>query len=82
MLPEGRAAVFADPDKFVQVVTNLVDNAVRHGEGTVRVAVEQGRLGFRVVVDDQGEGIPEALRARIFTKFWKHGARGGSGLGG
>jgi phenylalanyl-tRNA synthetase alpha chain len=29
----------------------------------------------------QTEGIAEALRARVFTKFWKHGARGGSGLG-
>lgn len=73
--------VFADPDKFVQVVTNLVDNAVRHGEGTVRVQVENGPLGLRLTVDDQGEGIPEALRSRVFTKFWKHGARGGSGLG-
>lgn len=79
--PDGRVPAFADPDKLVQVVTNLVDNAVRHGEGTVRVALEDGPLGLRIVVDDDGEGIPEELRARVFTKFWKHGARGGSGLG-
>jgi len=77
----AQAPVFADPDKFVQVVTNLVDNAVRHGEGTVRVRVESGPAGLRLTVDDEGDGIPELLRARVFTKFWKHGARGGSGLG-
>ncbi|MFL6060962.1 MAG: ATP-binding protein [Marmoricola sp.] len=76
-----RVPVHADPDKLVQVFTNLVDNAVRHGEGTVTLTAGPGPLGSRVVVDDQGEGIPEALRARVFTKFWKDGARGGSGLG-
>jgi len=75
------APAFADPDKFVQVATNLVDNAVRHGEGEVAVATEPGPLGVRITVDDEGEGIEEALRDRVFTKFWKHGAQGGSGLG-
>jgi signal transduction histidine kinase len=76
--------VFADPDKLSQVVTNLVDNAIRHGEGTVRVSVAPISTPFDGVlirVDDDGEGIPEAIRARVFTKFWKHGVRGGTGLG-
>ncbi len=76
-----RSAVHADPDKLVQVVTNLVDNAVKHGEGVVRVTTGPGPLGIRLVVDDEGEGIPEELRTRVFTKFWRHGARGGTGLG-
>jgi signal transduction histidine kinase len=76
--------IFADPDKFSQVVTNLVDNAIRHGEGTVRVGVEPISAPFAGVlirVDDEGEGIAEEIRARVFTKFWKHGVRGGTGLG-
>ena len=80
-LPE----VSADPDKFTQVVTNLVENGVRHGDGTVHVLVEAGGIedatGVRIVVDDEGSGIPPELRRRVFTKFWKDGVRGGSGLG-
>ena len=85
--------VSADPDKLTQVVTNLVENGLRHGEGTVRVTVEHLPVeparperpevpeSVRITVDDQGSGIPEELRRQVFTKFWKHGARGGSGLG-
>jgi signal transduction histidine kinase len=80
--------IHADPDKFTQVVTNLVENAVRHGEGTVRVTLvplRPGDLGdqpgVRITVDDEGEGIPVDMRLRVFTKFWKGGKRGGSGLG-
>ena len=84
-LPE----VLADPDKFTQVFMNLVENGVRHGEGEVAVQVRAVRPGddptvtdgVLVVVDDQGEGIAVDLRRRVFTKFWKSGARGGSGLG-
>ena len=84
-LPE----ISVDPDKFTQVVTNLVENGVRHGEGTVTVALEAvaaedgapGVAGVRIVVEDEGEGIPIEMRRRVFTKFWKSGVRGGSGLG-
>ena len=81
--------IAVDPDKFTQVVTNLIDNAVRHGDGLVRVDLTQAAPraddidanGVRITIDDEGEGIPEAIRQRVFTKFWKHGVRGGSGLG-
>ncbi|QWZ10212.1 PAS domain-containing protein [Nocardioides panacis] len=78
--------VSADPDKLAQVVTNLVDNAIRHGEGQVRLTAsaigsEAAYDGVLLHVDDEGEGISPDIRSRVFTKFWKHGARGGSGLG-
>lgn len=78
--------VLADPDKLTQVLTNLVENGVRHGEGAVRVRLQPhdadgAARGVRLTVTDEGEGIAPELRRRVFTKFWTSGARGGSGLG-
>ena len=78
--------VHADPDKLAQVVTNLVDNAIRHGEGQVTLTAspirdEASYDGVLLHVDDEGDGISPDIRSRVFTKFWKHGTRGGSGLG-
>ncbi|MDQ6526598.1 ATP-binding protein [Nocardioides sp. LHD-245] len=76
--------VDADPDKVMQVLTNVVENAVRHGSGTVRVHVGRWREDddhLAVTVSDEGNGIAPELRQRIFTKFWTEGTGGGSGLG-
>ncbi|MBF4163050.1 HAMP domain-containing histidine kinase [Nocardioides sp. CBS4Y-1] len=78
--------ILADPDKLHQVLTNLVENGVRHGAGAVTMTLGRGQLrdggeAVTVTVDDEGEGIAEEIRRRVFTKFWKHGASGGSGLG-
>ncbi|MDF1603869.1 PAS domain-containing sensor histidine kinase [Nocardioides sp. YIM 152315] len=83
---DGLPEVDVDPDKFTQVVTNLVENGVRHGEGTVRVVLAHDEHapdvpGIRLTVTDEGDGISPELRRRVFTKFWTSGQRGGSGLG-
>ncbi len=85
-VPDDLPDISADPDKFTQVVTNLVENAVRHGDGTVRVStVPTGpgvdAPGVVLTVDDEGAGIAPDLRKRVFTKFWTGGVSGGSGLG-
>ncbi|WP_229053769.1 PAS domain-containing sensor histidine kinase [Aeromicrobium sp. Leaf350] len=77
--------VWGDADRIVQVMTNLVENAMRHGHGLRRVEVGEakrdGEAGVRVRLVDQGPGIPEESRQRVFSRFWKAGPGAGSGLG-
>jgi signal transduction histidine kinase len=79
--PDDLPPVWADPDKFTQVLTNLLENAIRHGSPPVRITASVRGPLVTVQVDDQGEGIPPEIRQRAFTKFWTTGQRGGSGLG-
>ncbi len=82
MRAQDQPRVWVDKDKFAQVVANLVENAVKHGAGDVTVSIrERPGGGVELIVDDEGSGIPEEIKPRIFTKFWKYGGRGGSGLG-
>jgi hypothetical protein len=90
-LPE----TWLDADKVDQILGNLVENAVRHGAGTVTIVVQPAdSLGPRAVsragaqatavavsVRDEGDGIPPELVPRIFRQFWRAKRRGGAGLG-
>lgn len=73
--------VWVDMDRLTQVVTNLVENALRHGGGTARVSLSGVDDGAELVVEDDGPGVPAELRSRVFTRFWTSGDKGGTGLG-
>jgi signal transduction histidine kinase len=84
------AVVDGDPDALRRVAINLIDNAVRHASSEVVVSLKPGkRAGPAVVVltvVDDGRGVPEAERERVFDRFYRmHESRsrqtGGTGLG-
>jgi PAS domain S-box-containing protein len=78
--------IAGDPDKVRQVLTNLVDNAVKYSPdgGAIRVTVKPNGRFVRFAVIDNGLGIPPAERERVFQKFYRldpHQTRGVSGTG-
>ncbi len=93
----GLPETWLDADKIDQILSNLVENAVRHGAGIVTVVVEPAQLGrdaagtpsrelsqpdaAAVLVRDQGEGISPDVAPRVFRQFWRGKRRGGTGLG-
>jgi signal transduction histidine kinase len=80
-----RATVDGARDELHRLVINLIENALRHTPpGTeIRVSTGDGSDGVTVVVEDDGPGVPQELRASLFERFVRgSGDRGGSfGLG-
>ena len=85
---DGAVPVACDANKLRQVLVNLVDNAVKYSPdgGRVELRVRSDDSSCRIEVLDEGRGIPDDERERIFEKFYRldpqqtHGV-GGSGLG-
>ena len=80
--------VAADPDKVRQVLTNLVDNAIKYSPdgGSVEVEVARRDHALRFSVRDRGLGIAQGEQRRIFEKFYRVDPNltrgvGGTGLG-
>ncbi|HSD02809.1 MAG TPA: ATP-binding protein [Gaiellales bacterium] len=89
----GRPIVTEQPDglrlqgdqlRLEQALGNLVDNALRYGEGTVRVSARPASAMVELHVTDEGGGFPPDFLARAFERFSRHDharTRGGAGLG-
>ena len=87
-LEDGLPEIVADRERVLQVMMNIVSNSIKYTPDGGHIAISAGRRDSRVwmVVDDDGIGIPEEDRPRIFERFYRvDKARsrqsGGTGLG-
>ncbi|CAM3715693.1 ATP-binding protein [Alkalicoccus chagannorensis] len=87
-ISEEKAFIYADPDRLEQVMTNLIDNAIRHTSerGTVLFRTVKEESGVRLEVQDTGAGIPEEDIPFVFERFYKADkartrSQSGTGLG-
>ncbi|WP_042457993.1 ATP-binding protein [Neobacillus dielmonensis] len=85
-IEEGLPVIYIDPDRVEQVLTNLIDNAIRHtpqgGSVILKAALED--KGIRIEVEDSGSGISEEDLPFVFERFYKADkarTRGKSGTG-
>jgi two-component system, OmpR family, sensor kinase len=74
----------ADPDRLAQVIRNLLRNAVEHTAtgGRIELSATVDDAAVEIMVDDDGPGIPQAERVKVFDRFHRAGRKGeGAGLG-
>jgi two-component system, OmpR family, sensor histidine kinase MtrB len=85
VLIEDELEAVVDPAVLERVVSNLVTNALRHGDAPVVVTATKRDRHLRLAVEDRGNGVPEEFVEELFERFSRSDearARGlGSGLG-
>jgi PAS domain S-box-containing protein len=86
--PQSLPQVAADAGQLRQVISNLIDNAIKYSPdgGKVTIALEERDHHVQFAITDSGLGIPAAEQARIFEKFYRldpdmNRGIGGTGLG-
>jgi signal transduction histidine kinase len=82
----GVPAVIGDEERLVQVLSNLLGNALRFSDGGDEVTVSARHSGreVEIAVRDTGAGIPPSEMPRIFERYWtvrRQAPKGGTGLG-
>ena len=83
-LDEALPQVRVNPFEMQQVLVNLIQNAVEAGDSRTRVTIRSERTGegVRVTVEDNGPGLSEPERRRVFDPFYTTRQKeGGTGLG-
>ncbi len=78
---DGGEEIWADPDRLDQILANLVENALKHGNGTVGLHCRPADGGVSLAVSDDGPGIPVEKREVVFSRFWHGRTAGSTGLG-
>ncbi|HEX4903494.1 MAG TPA: sensor histidine kinase, partial [Acidimicrobiales bacterium] len=75
----GAIITAIDKRRVARVLTNLLSNAEKYGDGAIGVTVTADEDHVRIYVDDAGEGVPPEDRDRIFERFNRAGAAGRRG---
>lgn len=70
-----------DERRIREVARNLMENALRHARSQIRVTVQPVRRDVEIAVWNDGEGVAEDARPKLFERFYTNGRPGGSGLG-
>ena len=79
---DGDVSAVADPDRLLQVIRNLVENAVKYGGPHIRIEVDRVGASARVRVCDDGSGIPDDRVEEVFEDYARlDHSPGGFGLG-
>jgi signal transduction histidine kinase len=65
--------LFLDPERITDLLTNLIDNAIRYSlnGGTITVSLHKVEDAARITISDQGIGIPEGDKAHVFARFFR-----------
>jgi signal transduction histidine kinase len=84
-MPDGMPKVIADRTRIIQVLGNLIGNAIRFTEagGTIDLEAEHHDSVVHIRVSDTGSGIPVETLPHIFNRYWqaRQQRRAGAGLG-
>lgn len=85
IVPQPRTEIFFDPDALTKIVGNFLTNALKYGKDKIVLELIINTDGsFTISVSDNGKGIPDALKAKIFDPFYQirsHENTKGTGIG-
>ena len=70
-LEESDSIIKTHNQKLETILRNLVDNAVKYGNGEVGIFSQSTKRNFEITISDNGSGIPEKYREKIFDKFFR-----------
>jgi two-component system OmpR family sensor kinase len=80
--PADGLTIDGDPVRLEQALTNLVENAMKHGGGEITLRASEARGDLEIHVEDRGPGFPPEFIDRAFERFSRADqARGGDGTG-